>query len=129
MAAPTASPAEMLGQLEQARKLALSDSAVYGQIVPRILPITGTAASVEVRRWGAEFIAEAFASPSLPSAQKEALTTDVMPIMRNMIETQAEDVTVVKNVIQAAASLYPLVFRKVYVEDSKRSKKLLLVQR
>lgn len=117
MAAPGSSPAEMLGQLEQARKLALADSAVYNQIVPGILPIIGPAAAVEVRRWGAEFLAEAFASPALTSPQKESLTSDVMPLLRNLIESPSEDVNVQRSLIQAATSIYPLVFRRVYVES------------
>ncbi len=115
MAGTATSAAEMIPQLEAARKLALADPQVYNQVLPGILPIIGPAAHVEVRRWGADFLAEAFASPSLSSAQKEQLSSDVLPTLRTMLEVPGEDPAVVKSVVQAAASLYPLVFRRVYV--------------
>ncbi|OAL35224.1 hypothetical protein AYO20_05478 [Fonsecaea nubica] len=113
MAGTTSSAAEMISQLEAARKLALGDPQVYNQVLPGILPIIGPSAHVEVRRWGAEYLAEAFASPSLPNAQKEQLSSDVLPTLRTMLDTPGEDPAVIKSVIQAAASLYPLVFRRV----------------
>ncbi|KIW87757.1 uncharacterized protein Z519_11731 [Cladophialophora bantiana CBS 173.52] len=113
MAGTTSSAAEMISQLEAARKLALGDPQVYNQVLPGILPIVGPSAHVEVRRWGADFLAEAFASPSLPNAQKEQLSSDVLPTLRAMLEAPGEDPAVTKSVIQAAASLYPLVFRRV----------------
>ncbi|KIW22939.1 uncharacterized protein PV07_11182 [Cladophialophora immunda] len=113
MAGSTSSAAEMISQLEAARKLALSDPQVYNQVLPGILPIVGPSAHVEVRRWGADFLAEAFASPSFPNPQKEQLSSDVLPTLRAMLETPGEDPAVIKSVIQAAASLYPLVFRRV----------------
>lgn len=115
MAGTAASAAEMIPQLEAARKLALGDPQVYNQVLPGILPIIGPAAQVEVRRWGAEFLAEAFASPALANAQKEQLSSEVLPTLRAMLEVPGEDHAVIKSVVQAAASLYPLVFRRVYV--------------
>ena len=115
MAGVTPSAAEMIPQLEAARKLALGDPQVYNQVLPGILPIIGPSAHVEVRRWGAEFLAEAFASPSLSNPQKEQLSSDVLPTLRAMLETTGEDLAVTKSAVQAAASLYPLVFRRVYV--------------
>lgn len=115
MAGVAASAAEMIPQLEAARKLALGDPQVYNQVLPGILPIIGPPAHVEVRRWGAEFLAEAFASPSLSNPQKEQLSSDVLPTLRAMLETPGEDPAVTKSAVQAAASLYPLVFRRVYV--------------
>ncbi|KAJ9628275.1 hypothetical protein H2204_009392 [Knufia peltigerae] len=108
-----ATPAEMIPQLEAARKLALGNPQVYNQVLPGILPIIGSTPHVEVRRWGADFLAEAFSSPSLPNAQKEQLSTEVVPVLRAMLETQGQDMEVVKGVVQAAASLYPLVFRRI----------------
>lgn len=113
--AAAASPAEMIPQLEAARKLALADPQVYNQVLPGILPIIGPNAHLEVRRWGADFLAEAFASPSLPPSQKEQLSSEVVPTLRAMLETPGQDMEVTKSVVQAAASLYPLVFRRVYV--------------
>ena len=110
-----ASAAQMITQLEAARKLALADSQVYKQILPGIMPIIGPTAPVEVRRWGAEFLAEGFASPALPNAQKEEIVAPILPMFRSMLEVPEEDATVVKGMVQAATSLYPLVFRRVYV--------------
>ena len=116
MAAPGSSPAEMLSQLEAARKLALGDPQVYSQVVPGVLPLIGTAAALEVRRWGAEFIAECFASASLPNTQKEGLVADVLPTLRAYLDNPSEDQAVLRSAVQAAASLYPLVFKRMYVK-------------
>lgn len=115
MAGQAASPVDMISQLSAARKLALADPAVYNQVVPGILPIIGPTAVVEVRRWGVDFLAEAFASPSLPNIQKEQLCVEVLPVLKSYLDNPGEDAAVVKSVVQAAASVYPLVFRRVYV--------------
>lgn len=115
MAGAAASAAEMISQLEAARKLALADPQVYNQVLPGILPIIGPAAHIEVQRWGADFLAEAFASPSLSNAQKEQLSPEVLPTLRAMLEGPDQDPAVIKSVVQASASLYPLVFRRMYV--------------
>ncbi len=112
--AAAATPAEMIPQLEAARKLALADPQVYNQVLPGIMPIIGSTAHLDVRRWGAEFLAEAFSSPSLSNSQKEQLSSEVIPPLRAMLDAPAQDMEVVKSVVQAAASLYPLVFRRVY---------------
>lgn len=115
MATAVASAAEMIPQLEAARKLALGDPQVYNQVLPGILPIIGPTAHLEVRRWGADFLAEGFASPSVSNQQKEQLSIEVIPTLRAILENQKEDVAVVRSAVQAAASLYSLVFRRVYV--------------
>ncbi|EXJ78084.1 hypothetical protein A1O3_09245 [Capronia epimyces CBS 606.96] len=113
MAGVSASAAGMISQLDAARKLALADPQVYNQVLPGILPIIGPTAHVDVRRWGADFLAEAFASPSLSNSQKEQLSPEVTPTLRAMLEGPGEDPEVVKSVVQAAASLYPFVFRRI----------------
>ena len=115
MAQPVSTAPDMIRQLEAARKLVLNDAHVYNQILPGIIPIIGPSAALDVRRWGADFVAEGFASPALSNAQKEELCADVLPTLKNLLEVPGQDVAVVKSVIQAAASLYPLVFRRVYV--------------
>jgi symplekin len=115
MAQATAAPTEMLPQLEAARKLVLGDAHFYTQIIPGILPIIGPSAPLEVRRWGAEFLAETFASPALGNPQKEELSLVALPLLRSILSLPGEDAVVVKSVVQAAASIYPLVFRKRYV--------------
>ncbi|MCJ1229181.1 hypothetical protein MMC12_005846 [Toensbergia leucococca] len=107
------SVSDQLTQLENARQLVLADSVLYPQIVQGILPIVGSNALLELRRWGADFLAETFASPTLASQQKETLSIRVLQTLRDLLEKPGEDVGVVKSVVQAAASIYPLVFRYI----------------
>lgn len=115
MATATMSVEEQLIQLGDARKLVLGDANYYPQIIQGILPIIGPEARVELRRWGADFLAETFSSPSLPTPQKETLSLIVLETMKAMIENPHEDPSVVKSIVQTAASIYPIVFRWMYV--------------
>ena len=115
MAQVGAAASEMIPQLEAARQLVLADAQIYTQIVPGILPIIGPTAALEIRRWGAEFLAESFASPALGKAQKEDLAVQVLPTLRGLLEIPGEDAAVVKSVVQTVASLYELVFKRMYV--------------
>ncbi|KAL8909973.1 MAG: hypothetical protein Q9171_004706 [Xanthocarpia ochracea] len=102
---------EQLSQLDAARQLVLADASLYPQIVQGILPIVGANARLELRRWGADFLAETFASPLLALQEKERLSIVVLQTLRELLENQGEDNNVIKSVIQAAASIYALVFR------------------
>ena len=102
---------EQLTRLEAARKLVLSDPTCYSPIVEGILPIIGANARLELRRWGADFLAEAFASPVLAVNQKQSLALVVLDTLKAMLEIPGEDPAVLKSVVQASASIYPLVFR------------------
>jgi symplekin len=115
MSGGSAATVEMISQLEAARKLALGDPQVYNQVVPGIVGIIGPAAALEVRRWGAEFMAECFASPASSSVQKQQLSSEVIPLLKSFLDNPAEDSTVVRSVVQTVASIYPLVFRRMYV--------------
>lgn len=106
---------DQLKQLDEARKLVLGDANYYPQIIQGILPIIGPGARVEVRRWGADFLAEAFTNPTLPPNQKETLSLIVLENLKSMIDNINEDGAVVKSVVQTAASIYPYVFRWMYV--------------
>jgi symplekin len=70
---------------------------------------------LELRRWGAEFLAETFASPALGQQPKQKLSAQILQTLRELLETPGEDTAVVRSVIQTAASLYPLIFRQMYV--------------
>ena len=109
------SVADQLTQLEAARQLVLADAVLYPQIVQGILPIVGANARLELRRWGAEFMAETFASPALILQQKERLSVLVLQTLKELLEIPGEDDGVVKSVIQTAASIYGIVFRYMYV--------------
>ena len=107
--APTGAAA--VAQLDKARMFALKDAAFFPQIVPGILPLIGANAALEVRRWGADFIAETFASPAFPTDQKQQLSLVVLQTLKDWLDVPAEDAAVVKSVVQAATSVYPLVFK------------------
>ncbi|PYH46651.1 RNA-processing protein PTA1 [Aspergillus saccharolyticus JOP 1030-1] len=104
---------DQIAQLDAARNLVLGDAAFYPQIVNGVLPLIGSRARLELRRWGAEFLAETFASPALASAQKEQLAANVLQSQREILELPEEDPLVLKHIVQSAASLYPLVFRHI----------------
>lgn len=115
MAVPQMSPAQLLKQLEGARLTALQSPEVYNQFIPGFTSLVQQNPDRDIRRWGADFVAEAFSQPLMPSAQKEELVNSVVPFLRHLLEAQPIDVPIVRSVIQAAASIYPLVFRRVYV--------------
>jgi symplekin len=119
-----ATVADTLTQLEAARHLALSDATHYAMIVPGILPIVGAQAHLDIRRWGADFLTEAFASPALTFQAKEGLSIQpggeqnkglLLRTLRELLEFPGQDTGVLKSVIQIAASIYGLVFRYMYV--------------
>lgn len=112
---PVLSVEQQIKQLGDARKLVLSDANYYPQIIQGILQIVAQAARVELRRWVSDFFAEAFASPAIPPPQKETLSLIVLETLKNIIENPMEDSAVVKSVVQTAASIYPHVFRWMYV--------------
>ena len=104
--------AQTLQQLESARSLALGDGNYYPTIIPGVLPIIEYSAenqSIELQRWGADFIAEAFASPTWAPDAKENVASAVLPTLKGLLEN-VEDKSVVKSVVQAAASVYSLVY-------------------
>ncbi|PGH08293.1 hypothetical protein AJ80_07889 [Polytolypa hystricis UAMH7299] len=113
MALPVINLVEQMSQLDAARNLVLGDAAFYPQIVQGILPIIGSNARVELRRWGAEFLAETFSSPAFPQQPKQKLSTQVLGILGDLLDISGEDTAVVRNVIQAASSIYPLIFRHI----------------
>ena len=105
--------AQQIAQLEEARKHVLADASHYSAIVPGILPIVGPPASLEIQRWGTEFLAESFASPTLSMHTKEALGVQVLETLKEYLEDPVNDEYVVKSVIQTAACIYGLTFRHI----------------
>ncbi|CAK7198401.1 hypothetical protein SEUCBS139899_001062 [Sporothrix eucalyptigena] len=120
-AAPASAPAaaapdsiqEQIRQLDDARKLVLANVGHYPMIVQGILPIINPSSLPELRRWGADFLAEAFAAPAMPSREKESLSLLVLESLKGMLENPNEDTFVLCSIIQAASSIYPLVMRWV----------------
>lgn len=102
---------EQIQQLNEARKMVLENAAYYSKIVQGILPIIGPSSPVELRRWGADFLAESLATPALSPADKESLTVSVLGTLRELVGSQNEDPLVLKSSVMAAATAYPLVLR------------------
>lgn len=107
----TFSVQDQIRQLDDARKLVLGDVNYYPSVVKGILPIIGPNSAVDLRRWGADFLAEAFATPSLPNAEKETMQPYVLTTLESLIGSEAQDTYVLRSVIQTAASIYPLAMR------------------
>jgi symplekin len=102
---------EQIQQLNEARRIVLENSAYYQKIVQGILPIIGSSSPIELRRWGADFLAESLATPSLAVPEKENLAVAVLGTLKDLVESQSEDPLVLKSSVMAAASAYPLVLR------------------
>ncbi|KAG9815500.1 hypothetical protein KCU68_g19177, partial [Aureobasidium melanogenum] len=110
--AAQANVADTVKQLNAARNLALADPALYPQVVPGLLRIVGADAILELRRWGADFFAETFASPVLAQEHKQNLGLQVLDTLKAYLERPNEDTAVIKSVVQTAASIYPFIFRQ-----------------
>ncbi|KAJ4372327.1 hypothetical protein N0V83_004101 [Neocucurbitaria cava] len=111
--------AQTIQQLESARSLALGDGRYYPTIIPGVLPIIGYSAdqSIEIQRWGADFLAEAFASPTWSPEAKEASASSVLATLNSYLDN-VQDKSVIKSAVQAAASIYPLVYRHIVSDPS-----------
>jgi symplekin len=108
--------ADTLSQLRAARDIVLHDPTPYPQVVAGILQVVSPAAQIEARRWGADFLAESFASPVVAAEVKQQMAVLVLDTLGGWLDRQKtmgqeEDVCVVKSAIQCAASIYPFVFR------------------
>ncbi|KAK3496966.1 uncharacterized protein B0T23DRAFT_309331 [Neurospora hispaniola] len=113
MASPVKTPpmSEQIQQLNAARKMALENPGFFKQIIQGILPLTAPSAPVELRRWAADFIAEALACPALRTQDKENLTLAIVDALRSLVEAPDQDPLVLKAGIMAAASAYPVIVR------------------
>jgi symplekin len=107
----TISGTEQLEQLSAARKLVLENATYYDRIVKGVLPIIGPTAPLELRRWGAEFLAESLATPVLTMRDKENITVAVLDTLRSLLDGAGEDTIVLKASVAAAASAYPVAMR------------------
>ncbi|KAK0936385.1 hypothetical protein LTR29_012058 [Friedmanniomyces endolithicus] len=107
---------QILKSLNEARNICLATPSIYPQVVPGVLPVVGQQQPLELRRWGADFLAETFASPVLPAEDKQKMALAVLDTLTKYVHRkedigEEEDAAVVKSAVQCAASIYPLVFR------------------
>jgi symplekin len=98
-------------KLVEARKLCLLNADNYIPLIPTILPIIAANTSLELRRWGADFIAETLASPMLSDEDKRTLTLQLLPLLKDYLEFPSQDDAVVMSTLSAAASAYPIIFK------------------
>ena len=108
---------EQILQLEAAKGLVLQDPKFYPDIVQGVLPIvTAPHALKELKRWGADFLAETFSSPVLNATTKQSMALSSLDSLLVLVnETEGG---ILKNAISCAATVYPLIFRHMYVKKS-----------
>lgn len=115
MATTTASVSDTIKQLAQARSMCLADPKnLYTQIIPGLAPVIHAGAALELRRWGTEFLSEAFSSPMLAASQKQELAIGILDNLKGYLDNADEDAMVVKSVIQIASTIYQFVVRHMY---------------
>ena len=107
------SSANTLTALNQVRHETRKDAHHYQRVVPAILGIIAPGNPLDQRRFGADFLAEAFSSPQLPSEGKQNLALRAIDLLRQYLDVPGEDAAVIKSVVQAATSIYPLVLKHV----------------
>jgi symplekin len=115
-----AAVSSQMSQLNHARNLALADPTMYSKVLPVIMPIlhAHNNPSPQLRSWGADFLAETFSSPTLATDVKQTFSVQVLPLLMEFLTlphgaqtTPIEQTGLVKSAVQAASSVYPLVFR------------------
>jgi symplekin len=111
-----ASTTDTLKSLNSARDILLKDHTLYPQVVPGIIQVIAPAAHLLLRRWGADFLAETFASQVVTREEKQQMSLVVLDTVkgylgRKEIMGEDEDANVVKSAVQCAASIYEFVFR------------------
>ncbi|CAK1355393.1 mRNA cleavage and polyadenylation specificity factor complex subunit pta1 [Cercospora beticola] len=117
MASPPAASSQMLQQLNSAREISLKDHTLYPKVIPGIIPIISQSSTpLELRRWGADFLAETFASQAVTPDEKQQMSLGVLDTLKGYLNRRElmgedEDKSVVKSAVQCAASIYPHVFR------------------
>lgn len=103
--------AKTIEQLNSARALALGDGRYYPTIMPGVVPIISKQDQpLEVQRWGADFLAEAFGSPTWPLEAKETMAPLSLGGIKQFLDN-ATDTSVIKSAVQAAASIYPVMYK------------------
>jgi symplekin len=109
-----------MAQLESVRQMALVDGNHYKSVLSQIMPIFRSQhnPSLDLKAWGADFIAEAYSSPAFPVEDKQEVSNAALPVLKEFLElppgmqaAPVEQTGMIKSAIQAASSIYPHVFR------------------
>jgi symplekin len=103
--------ASTLLQLAQARAASLENVALLPKVMGPVIGLATEHPSVELQRWAAEFMAETTATRRLTPDDRERLDLTLLPVIKSFLEAEHGDTVVLKASIQAAASLYPVIFR------------------
>lgn len=114
---------DQVRQLGDARALVLADPIYWTQVLHGILPIV-SGPVVELRRWGADFLAETFSTPVVDANEKQNLAVTCLDTMVRLMDEK--EAGILKSVLQCSASVYPLIFRYMYVLSSSFSFSLCL---
>ena len=99
-----------LQQFSHARACSLQDVSLLPKLMPPIIGLAMERGERPLRRWAARFIAETAATARLAPDEMERLDLTLLPAIRYFLEG-AHDTIIWKAAIQAAASLYPVIFR------------------
>ncbi|KAF2435728.1 hypothetical protein EJ08DRAFT_286859 [Tothia fuscella] len=122
---PPTGASQQLAQLFKARDIALADPTMYSQVIPVMVAVLlgqppSPKPSQIVKVWGADFLAETFSSTMLGADVKQAFAISALPVFmdfltlpENVQKTPVELTSMTKSIIQAVASVYPLVFRHI----------------
>ena len=103
MASQTPVPvSDQVKQLDQARLLVLQDAVYWPQILRGILPII-SGNLVELRRWGAAFLAETFSTPMLSAETKQELARECLDTL--VLLVGMDECEILKSVAQCSASI------------------------
>ncbi|KAF8544419.1 hypothetical protein BDD12DRAFT_815871 [Trichophaea hybrida] len=108
MAPSSLSVDTQLQQLGEARNLVLRDPGYWPQVLHGTLPIIAGPV-IEVRRWGAGFMAETFATPVVDARGKQELALACLDTMLRLLSENESEI--LKGVLQCSASVYPIIFR------------------
>ncbi|KAF8467718.1 hypothetical protein BDZ91DRAFT_782414 [Kalaharituber pfeilii] len=106
---------EQLTQLRKARALCLQDDFFWPRILEKVLPIMKSAP--ELRRWGAEFLAETFSTPTVDDTRKTNMALEALDTLVDII--QEREAELLKHAVQSSASIYPLLFRHICANPKK----------
>jgi symplekin len=99
-----------LKQFSHARACSLQDVSLLSQLMPPIIGLAMERGELPLQRWAARFIAETADAARLAPDEMERLDLTLLPAIRYFLEG-GFDTIIWKASIQAAASLYPVVFR------------------